>query len=192
MPYDPDKHHRRSIRLRGYDYTQEGVYFLTICSYQRKCVFGDVIDDHMMLNKLGSIAEECWRNIPDHFPQVELDEFVVMPNHVHGIIVIVGDSTNARTVGARHALPDLPTQTTPPRAASFGKPVPGSVGIIVGSFKSAASRRINLLRDTPGAPVWQRNYHEHIIRSEKTYNFIRQYVLDNPSLWEEDRLYNPD
>ncbi len=177
MPYDPDKHHRRSIRLQGYDYTQEGMYFVTISAHQRKCVFGDVIDSEMHLNGCGQIVQDEWIHTGAR-SNVELDIFVVMPNHTHGIIILTaGDATQ---------------QDTPPQKREFGKPIAGSLGTIVNAFKSAVTRRINLLRDTPGAPVWQRNYHEHIIRDEKTYRYIFNYVLNNPALWEEDRLYNPE
>jgi REP element-mobilizing transposase RayT len=97
MRFDPEKHHRRSIRLKGYDYRRQGAYFVTICTHDRLCLFGEVVGGEMRLNEYGRIALGCWKEIPLHFPQAELDAFVVMPNHVHGIIVL--------TVGARHAVP---------------------------------------------------------------------------------------
>ena len=100
MPYDPQKHHRRSIRLKGYDYTQPGAYYVTLCTKARQCLFGDVIKGEMRLNSLGHIAFTCWQAIPEHFPHVELDAFVVMPNHLHGILVI-----SDTLVGATHASP---------------------------------------------------------------------------------------
>ncbi len=114
MPYDPKKHHRRSIRLKGYDYTQPGAYFITICTQNRECLFGEVVDGRMVLNELGQVARECWLAIPDHFPHSRLDEFVIMPNHVHGIIWIVGPDGkkelpavgwNRIPVGAKDLLP---------------------------------------------------------------------------------------
>ncbi|MEJ5299358.1 MAG: transposase [Thermodesulforhabdaceae bacterium] len=184
MPlYDPQHHHRQSIRLKNYDYTQPGAYFITLCTYERAQLFGYVDNGAMVLNALGEIARQCWLAIPNHFPHTELDEFVIMPNHVHGIIWIVGD------VGARHA---VPLQSAVRKTMEqFGQPVLGSIPTIVRSFKSAVTHRINQYRGTPGALVWQRNYYEHIIRTERVLNAIRQYIRDNPLRWHMDR-YNPD
>lgn len=173
------KNHRRSIRLKGYDYTQAGAYFVTICTKDRACLFGDVADGVMRLDQMGHIVRQCWLAIPDHFPHVLLDEFVVMPNHVHGIIVIMA----THDVGATHASP-LQNDDTPTRPRG---PQPRSVASIVGSFKSAAAKRINEHRGTPGAPIWQRNYYEHIIRDDESLNLIRNYIADNPLRWYLDR-----
>jgi len=123
-------------------------------------------------------------DIPRHFPHVELDAFVIMPNHIHGIIVITSDPD----VGARHAVP----LRMAPHAEQFGKPVPGSLSTIVRSFKSAATKRINVWRGTPGAPVWQRNYYEHILRDEASWERVREYIAHNPLRWTEDREYLGD
>ncbi len=179
MRYDPQKHHRRSIRLKGYDYTQPGAYFVTLCTQGRAHLFGEVVDGEMRLNEAGLVAEQCWRAIPDHFPHTVLDAYVVMPNHLHGIVWIV--------VGARHAVP-LPTPAVPlPTAEQFGRPVPASLPTIIRSFKSAVTNRINALRQTPGASIWQRNYYEHIIRNEDALNRIRTYIQENPLRWARDR-----
>jgi len=172
------KNHRRSIRLKGYDYTQAGAYFVTICTKDRACLFGDVADGVMRLNQMGHIVRQCWLAIPNHVPHVLLDEFVVMPNHVHGIIVIMP----THDVGATHASP-LQNDDTPTRPRG---PQPRSVASIVGSFKSAAAKRINEHRGTPGAPIWQRNYYEHIIRDDESLNLIRNYIADNPLRWQID------
>lgn len=182
MPPDPKKHHRpfdgargrRSIRLSGYDYAQAGAYFVTVCAHQRQCLFGDVVNKKMVLNEAGKIVRACWDEIPAHFPHAELDAFVVMPNHIHGIIVIVDH-------GSRDTACRVPTME------SFGKPVPGSLPTIVRSFKSAVTRHINQSRDTPGQPVWQRNYYEHIVRNEHALNRIRNYIETNPARWAHDR-----
>jgi REP element-mobilizing transposase RayT len=173
------ENHRCSIRLKGYDYTWAGAYFVTICTKDRACLFGDVVDGVMRLNQMGQIVWQCWLAIPDHFPHVLLDEFVVMPNHVHGIIVIMA----THIVGATHASP-LQNDDTPTRPRG---PQRQSVGSIVGSFKSAATKRINEQRGIPGAPVWQRNYYEHIIRDDESLNRIRQYIAENPLRWYLDR-----
>jgi putative transposase len=125
------------------------------------------------------IARACWIDIPGHFPQVELDEFIIMPNHLHGVIVI----TDGVRVGAQHAVPlrDHPTEE------QFGKPVPGSVPIIVRSYKPAVTRRINTARGMPGIRVWQRNYHEHVVRDDRDLDNIRQYIIDSPATWDTDR-----
>jgi REP element-mobilizing transposase RayT len=172
------KNHRRSIRLKGYDYTRAGAYFVSICTKDRACLFGDVADGVMRLNQMGHIVRQCWLAIPDHFPHVLLDEFVVMPNHVHGILVIMP----THIVGATHASP-LQNDDTPTRPRG---PQPRSVASIVGSFKSAAAKRINEHRGTPGAPIWQRNYYEHVIRDDESLNLIRNYIADNPLRWPID------
>jgi len=179
MPYDPQKHHRRSIRLKGYDYTQPGAYYVTLCTEARQCLFGDVVKGEMRLNSLGHIAFTCWQAIPEHFPHVELDAFVVMPNHLHGILVI-----SDTLVGATHASP-----LHHPNVLSLRKPcgpTPKSVGAIVGSYKSAVSKGINAICNTEGNSIWQRNYYEHISRDEESLHNIRQYIVENPWRWAND------
>ena len=175
MVYNPEKHHRRSIRLQGYDYTRPRGYFITVCTCQRKNLFGEIIDGTMKLNEYGKIAEQYWLEIPQHFPKTELDEFVIMPNHIHGIIWIISVS-----VGTRHAVSQLK------RTESFGKPVPGSVPTMIRSFKSAVTKKINEIYLKPGAPVWQRNYYERIIRNKNELNRIRGYIRNNPANWQSD------
>ena len=162
---------RRSIRLPRFDYTQQGAYFVTVCTRNRSCLFGEIVNGEMRLNDIGRVAHRMWEEIPTHFPQVGIDAWVVMPNHIHGVIVIAGPP-----VGATHASP-LQRPAGPPKR---------SIGAIVGSYKSAVSKRINAMRGTPGASVWQRNYYEHIIRNESALNRIRQYIADNPARWSED------
>ena len=175
MPYDPEKHHRRSIRLKGYDYAQPGAYFVTICTQHRACLFGAVVDGEMRLNELGRIVRDEWLKTAKLRPRVVLDEFVVMPNHVHGIIMVVDDD------GGRGTLQRAPT------IERFGKSTSDSIPTIVRLFKSATTRRINQHRGTPGTLVWQRNYYEHIIRNEQTLNRIRRYIVENPLRWHLDR-----
>ncbi|MBX6362113.1 MAG: transposase [Acidobacterium ailaaui] len=193
MKHDPNKHHRRSIRLQGYDYSSPGAYFITICTQNRESLFGDVVDGEMVWNEFATIAQRCWLEIPCHFLNVSLDEYVIMPNHVHGIIIIGEQNVGARHgathtivgvryIGARHAVP-LP----PPRIERFGKPTHGSIPTIVRSFKSAVAKRINEHRGTPGAPVWQRNYYEHIIGNDESLRRIRRYIAENPLRWHLNR-----
>jgi putative transposase len=172
VKYIPQKHHRHSVRLKGYNYTKPGAYFLTICTYNRECLFGDIADGKMILNAFGKIAEAEWLRSPEIRSYVELDEYSIMPNHVHGIIMV------HENVGA--------TRRVAPTDKPHG-PKPGSVGAIVGQFKSVVIKQINRSRGTPSAPVWQRNYHEHIIRDEMELNRIREYIRQNPLKWAEDR-----
>lgn len=175
MPYNPDVHHRRSIRLKEYDYTQKGAYFITIVTYRREPLFGEIVDGVMQLNEWGEIARREWFKTAELRPFVELyeDEFVVMPNHAHGILWMNDD------VGAerRSAPTDMPHVTA------------GSLGAIVRAYKSAVTYAINAARQTRGMVVWQRNYYEHIIRNDADLNRIRNYIVNNPLKWADDDLY---
>ena len=185
MTYDPRKHHRRSIRLKGYDYTQAGAYFVTIMTHDRECLFGEVVDGQMRLNPFGEIVREEWFRTAVVRPYVMLapDEFVVMPNHIHGIIWITGGRGDP--VGRPYDPVGRPHDNDRDDQRSHG-PAAGSVGAIIGQIKSIAAKRINALRGTPAAPVWGRNYYEHIIRYETSLNRIRRYIAANPSQWAED------
>ena len=173
---------RKSIRLRGYDYAQPGAYFVTACSHMWGPLFGRVQHDEMLVGRYGGIVQACWHETPLHFPSAELDAFQVMPNHIHGILFIAGQSGEGFTPHARLVVapcgPDHPVARGPAR---------GSVGAIVGSLKSAATRHINRLRGRRGPPLWQPNYHEHIIRSERELYRIRDYIVNNPANWASDR-----
>ena len=180
MIYDPNKHHRRSIRLQGYDYTAQGTYFVTICVQGRACLLGSVIQSEMHLNAYGQIVVECWEAIPEHFEHVSLDAFVVMPNHVHGIILIAQNQL----------VPTIAPESIRATSARPNGPLRRSLGAIVGLFKSSAATRINRLRATSGAACWQRNYHEHIVRSESDLARIREYILVNPARWRDDQFHS--
>jgi putative transposase len=164
MPYDPERYHRRSIRLAGYDYSQGGAYFLTICAHERACLFGECVGAVVEPSDAGAIVTRHWAGLSRHWPTVELDAFVLMPNHVHGIIFL---TEPAVPVGDRPSLPR-----------------------IVRAFKSFSAREINRARSGNG-PVWQRGYYEHIIRSERSRERLRAYIADNPARWSHDRLH-PD
>ena len=183
MKYDPQKHHRRSIRLKEYDYTQPGAYFITICAYQRMHVFGEVINGEMVLNETGKIARDEWFKTGEIRPYVELyeDEFVVMPNHAHGIIWIVDDGNN---VGA---LRGNAQSWAEQRSAPTKTVTPRSLGAIVRAYKSAVTYAINTVEKTRGSVVWQRNYYEHIIRNDRELNNIGWYIVNNPLNWQLDR-----
>lgn len=188
MTYNPDIHHRRSIRLKEYDYSGVGAYYVTLRAFQRECLFGDIVIGEMRLNDIGLIVRECWQRIPVHFPGLEVDEFVVMPNHFHAILLIT-ESVGPIHVGAKQVSPASP---------AFGRHIvkqgvsmpqgtsPGSLGAIMQNFKSVSTRKINKLRDNPGCPVWQRNYYERVIWDEKELTMAREYVLNNPLQWDLD------
>jgi REP element-mobilizing transposase RayT len=182
MPYAPEKHHRRSIRLKEYDYTQPGAYYITLCTKARQCLFGDVVKGEMHLNSLGNIAFTCWQTIPDHLPHVELDVFVIMPNHLHGILVISDTLIRARQCRA-------PTieQNHIPKTEKFGKPVSGSIPTVIRSYKSAVTKRINAICNTKYTSlIWQRDLYEHISRDEASVHNIRRYIVENPWRWADD------
>lgn len=188
--FNPQKHHcpfdgaqgRHSIRLPNYDYSQPGAYFVTIVTWHRECLFGEVVDGEMKLNKFGLVAKEQWEKLPKRFPNIELGAFVIMPNHVHGNIVIVtgrGTAENLNDSGGE-------SSRRAPTREGFQKPVKGSIPTIIRSYKSAVSYRINLIRGTQDVPVWQRNYYEHVIRNERDLQNKTDYIEANPLLWEED------
>jgi REP element-mobilizing transposase RayT len=163
-------HHRRSIRLPGYDYAQTGAYFVTICTQNRECLLGEVVDGEMVLNDAGRMVQSVWDGLPGRFPTVELDQFIVMPNHLHGIIVLVGAQFIAPTAGRQNqgVINHAPT-----------------LGEIIRAFKAVAARQIRLA----GFPEfrWQRNYYEHIIRDEDSLKRIQEYITTNPLRWQCDQ-----
>jgi len=170
MKNSPEKHHRRSIRLKDYDYSQEGGYFITICTFNRECLFGDVVNGQMCLNEIGRVVVDEWTSSGRIRKEIGLDEFIVMPNHLHGVVII----TESNVVGA--------TGRSPLQRG----PRPKSLGAFIAGFKSAATKRINELCGTPGEPIWQRNYYEHVVHDEHELNDIREYIAKNPLKWEMD------
>jgi REP element-mobilizing transposase RayT len=182
MTYDPLIHRRRSIRAGIYDYTEPGAYFITLCTYQRQMLFGQIENSTMVLNAFGRIVYEEWLKTAQIRPNVALDAFIVMPNHVHGILYIL----ERLEVGSWATGPVAPTGVRERHLWN------DSLGSIVGQFKSAAAKRINPLRGVSGVPVWQRNYYEHIIRSDRSLDRIREYIAGNPARWAEDRYYIND
>ena len=181
MKYDPEIHHRRSLRLRGYDYSQAGAYFVTVCTHDKEFLFGKIVERKMRLNESGEIADLCWQRLGRRYPHVGLDEWIVMPNHLHGIMVIVDDRRGDSGIapakrGADHGRGGSRT------ASTKRKPL----GRLIGAFKTVSTRRISEIRSTTGAPVWQRNYYEHIIRNQDEFNKIREYIATNPLRWMSD------
>jgi putative transposase len=175
---------RKRLRLKEYDYSQPGAYFVTICTKDRVQRFGEIVDGEMRANNLAAIVESCWNDLPNHYPNVELDAFVIMPNHVHGIVVVldepimVGDKTvRDRSVG--DGLRPSPTVGSPIRKHPLSE--------IVRAFKSFSARRINEIQNIPGMHVWQRGYYDHIIRDDRSLTRIREYIVQNPQQWESDK-----
>jgi REP element-mobilizing transposase RayT len=180
---------RRSIRLKGFDYTKQGTYFVTICTNDRNCIFGDIAEGRMVLNENGNIADYYWREIPKHFSNVALDKYVVMPDHVHGIIVI--KPNDAPVVGARQCLAPTTWQHLDHAAESrFQHPDRKSLSSIIGSFKSIVSKSLNETFNIRGESIWQRNFYERIIKSQNELCTVRNYILCNPQNWKSDENYS--
>ncbi|CAD5930987.1 putative protein HI_0554 [Planktothrix tepida] len=198
MPYNPQIHHRRFIRLKGYNYTQPGGYFVTICTKEKQCLFGDIVQGEMRFNSLGAIAFNTWQQIPETFPHVELDYFVIMPNHIHGILIFHEILSDPQfPVGARRASPLHRTSLSQLEisAKSTQQPhgaAPKSLGAVVGWYKSSVSKLINRICNNSGQGlIWQRDYYEEIIRDERALNHIRKYIVENPARWDDDPEHPP-
>jgi REP element-mobilizing transposase RayT len=177
-------HHRRSIRLPGYDYTTPGAYFITICTRQHACLLGEITNSQIQGTPLGYLAQQQWLKLPTRFPHIQLDAFIVMPNHMHGILIIPGRGMG---VGIR-LLGDQTHPHAPTSHEQFGQPVPGSIPTIIRSYKASVALRSKYLANPPTTNIWQRNYWEHIIRDEAEWVRIRDYIQTNPAHWEEDRF----
>ncbi len=177
MKYNPDKHHRRSIRLKGYDYSSPGAYFI------------NVVDGEMQLNPFGEIVAEEWLRSQNIRQEINLDAWVVMPNHIHGIVFIKGKTSQQVSDDSSQ----MSNQLQNPVGANCHSPLQRmasrSLSSFITGFKSTATKRINILRNTPRTPVWQRNYYEHIIRNEESLEHTRRYIQTNPVNWSNDQLH---
>ena len=194
MTFDPEKHHRRSIRLRNYDYSQPGAYFVTICTYQKQSWFGEIKNGQIYLNQLGKIVADEWLKTCKIRPNFKLDEWVIMPNHFHGIVIINDYSGDDQSLGARDPPLDLGARDAPLDLGARDAPLqqkPNSLSSCIAGFKSAVTKRINLLRQNTDTPIWQRNYYESILRDEKYLAVVREYIINNPKNWPNDRDYLP-
>lgn len=178
MPFNPDIHRRHSIRLRNYDYSSAGAYFVTICTWQRECLFGEIINGEMRLNAMGQAVDAVWLALPEHYAGIQLDEYVFMPNHFHGIIDIVGAGFK-------------PTRLPTTQEGAGLKPAPTGkqhgLSEIVRGFKTFSGRQINIIRNNPGCPVWQRNYFERVLRNDDELGRAREYIVNNPLKWALDK-----
>ena len=194
----PEIYDRQSIRLEGYDYSQAGAYFVTICVRDKRCLLGDVADGKSVPNDLGAVVSESWNWLAERYDYVRMDEWVVMPNHLHGIVLITnedrrgGSRTAQGSDGPHHeegGSRTAPTETDSGRSLGPAKRKP--LGRLVGAFKTVSTKCINEIRGSAGAAFWQRNFHEHIVRDQTELNLIREYIAGNPAAWETDRE-NPD
>ncbi|MBN2864124.1 MAG: hypothetical protein JXN62_13235 [Bacteroidales bacterium] len=209
MAYNSQIHNRHSIRLKGYDYTRTGAYFITACLQDRLHLFGEIINGKMQLNEMGEIVTSSWKWLSEQYDYVGLDEMIIMPDHIHGIIIItdhcMGDSRIAPDILPQTA-PDILPQTAPdilprtapdilpqiapdilPRTAPDITVKRKTIGRLIGAFKTVSTKQINVYRNTQGTRIWQRNYYEHIIRNNAELNRIRYYISNNVILWENDK-----
>ena len=184
MKYNSEVHHRSSIRLKGYDYSRIGGYFVTICTLQKEHLFGKIINGQMICSTIGEIPKKYWLEIPEHFRNVKSDEFCVMPNHIHGILFI----TDNMNVGTDYNLslqkPKQLHQSHQPKQNKFQNVIPESLSYIIATYKAAVTRNSNKI-NKPFA--WQSRFYDHIIRSERELECIREYIVYNPLKWEFDR-----
>ena len=195
----PDKFKNRyripSARLSSWNYSSNGSYFITICTKNREHYFGEIIDTKMKLSEIGAFANTCWSNIPNHFPHFYLDEFVVMPNHVHGIVMIekpyIDNNSLPRVVETGHALSlrkaDTKEVEEKPRHPRYGNQGRNTISSMVGSFKSAVTKCCNENKMRFG---WQTRFHDHIIRNSDEFYSIRNYIINNPANWKDDKFYS--
>ena len=195
--YNRYKHHRHSIRLNGYDYSRPGLYFITICVRNRECILSEINMQAVILTNFGKILEKFWLQLPQHFNNVQLDTYVIMPNHLHGIINIIFDKKGVNPVaaipaGAIHELPLLEIMNNESQSMESAQ-TPNwrdrrkmLLARMIGYFKINSAKEINLIQDISGLSFWQRNYYEHIIRDESELIQIRRYIKDNPRHWLDD------
>jgi len=175
MSFNPKIHHKKSIRLNGFDYASEGLYFITICVKDKRCLFGFIENKQMNFTDIGRKANDFWLEIPEHFPHIELLEFVVMPNHMHGIIEIKNPPLATVRIGHVQSLHPIP------------QPGPGSIPTIIQQYKSAVKRWTN--KNERNYFEWQSRFHDHIIRSTEEYCRIADYIEKNPAKWPDDKFY---
>ena len=194
--FDPKIHHRQSIRLQGFDYSRAGAYFVTIVTHGRDCLFGEIVDGELKLNRFVEIVKWEWLELPKRLHYIEFGAFMVMPNHFHGILIIrdtVGATRPGLTVTRAG---NAPSSTMPPdgidgsplpdKSSQPHGPQPASLGAVIAKFKSRVTKRLWKIPSMHGKPIWQRNYFEHIIRNDREMERIRHYIETNPSAWMED------
>jgi len=190
-----DRYRNESSRLPGWDYSREGVYFITICTANKECLFGEIYNKNMKLSEIGEIVEMEWEKSFTIRTELNCAIYTIMPNHIHAILRIGHDSRrHARFNNCRDARPCVPTIIEPVPTGNNSRTgvayrSPKSISSFVAGFKSSATKRINKYRTSPGEPVWQSRFYDHIIRNKDEYWRIRQYIKDNPANWDMDRFY---
>jgi len=215
IKYNPNIHHRRSIRLKGYDYSQAGLYFITICCQDRACLFGKIIVGAslvdaqntvgqpqgigltIILNDAGKMIETEWLSLPNRFKNIQLHEYIVMPNHFHGILQIISNAVGATLVVAQNepvAQNDNEMDNDKGRTQGHAPTTDKTIGDMMDAFKSITTVEYirgvkNMVWQPFNGKLWQRNFHEHIIRNEKSYQTISEYIINNPSQWNNDNFY---
>ncbi|MFZ2096947.1 MAG: transposase [Anaerolineales bacterium] len=192
MRFDPRIHQRRSIRLKEYDYSQPGAYFVTLVTKGRLNLFGEIIEGEMKVNQYGKIVQLTWKDLPRYYSYITLEAFIVMPNHVHAIVIIDADATSRG--GSSQTGESIPVKSISGRLikSEDGKTRPydqrrHGLPEIIRALKSYSARRINQVRHLSGETVWQRNYYEHIIRNQRELGQIRLYIMENPRQWAQDQ-----
>jgi putative transposase len=180
MPSTPYGYRRRnSLRYTGYDYTQPGAYFVTFCTHGGRCIFGHVDDQGQMIhNSLGQIAHASWADFAENHPEIEIDIFIVMPNHIHVLLWILASANPA----------DKPP---PNKVRAFGDAIAGSLSTLIGAYKGGVTQKAKTQKLVAGPTLWHRNFHDHIVRGEEELQRIREYIRTNPQRWKEDKLH-PD
>ena len=207
MKYNPKIHHRKSIRLKGYDYSQAGAYFITICCKDMKCFFGKIENGEMIMSEFGEIAFDEWIKLSERFANFELDVFQIMPNHMHGILVLAETATMQKKPGIENNIPDINDDSVDAEKENSYKiidhqemlyPAPTSMGDMIGAYKSIVANECLKLwksRWTEAGPapiigkLWHRNLYEHIIRNEHSYQNISNYIINNPKNWKDDKFF---
>ena len=190
MTYDPQKHHRKSIRLKEYDYSKPNAYFITICTYNKECIFGAITNGEMRLNVCGKIVDNEWLKTPTIRPYVLLDKYIIMPNHIHGIIII--DSRDTAPVSSCATVEVAESRISRiPTFEQFGRPTSHSIPTIIRSFKAATTKQIHEIQKNHRQAVWQPRFYEHIIRNPHELDQTREYIIYNPLKWALDSE-NPD
>ena len=198
VKYDPNIHHRRSIRLKGYDYSRPGLYFVTIVTQNRRKLFGEIKNGKMILNDAGKMVENEWLKLPERFQNIRLHQYIVMPNHFHAILEITAPDNGGESLGQPLGQPRGIAPTDTPTESPTGNPTENqkrkTLGDMMGAFQSIVTNEYirgvkNKNWERFDRKLWQRNYWEHIIRDKRSFDKISEYIKNNPKKWDDDRLY---
>lgn len=191
MKYNPEIHHRKSIRLKNYDYSKEGLYFITICTQNREYLFGEIVNGKMILNNAGLMIEKIYKELPVYFENIKIEEYVIMPNHFHCIIEII-DLVGAESISAQKENIESISQMNVSIKRVDMESTPTTIPKIIQTFKRYTTiEYIKMVKNNQlpnfDKRIWQRNYYENIIGNEKVYFKVMEYIETNPAKWDEDR-----